>query len=259
MRRARNMAPQILTGAACVGAVATAASAIIDTHKAIDILDDYAESENLTRKEIPPKVAIAKTWPCYIPTALLCGTTIGCAIASNRISAIQLAEMTAALSYAYKHRDKLVGIIDNEFEGGFASELKTNAASTLWLPTQTVEDTGYGDLLCMETYSGRWFLSSEEEVRAGLDRFNKELRAVKYLYMNDFYKALHLSTTHFGTQYGWPWSFDEEWFGEEVTFSIDILPDFLTGEDDHTMAGRPLLIVDFENEVSYPIELWHYC
>lgn len=80
---------------------------------------------------------------------------------------------------------------------------------------RTLEDTGYGDLLCYEAYGARPFLSSEEEARAGVKRFCDEyLRLCKQfdedpkhdhyevMNWNDLYNELHILPSTFGNEWG---------------------------------------------------------
>lgn len=80
---------------------------------------------------------------------------------------------------------------------------------------RTLEDTGYGNLLCYESYGSRPFLSSEEEVRAGVKRFVDEyIRLCKQydeepkhdfcevMNWNDLYAELHILPSTFGDEWG---------------------------------------------------------
>ena len=86
-------APTILSVAACVGVVVTAGVAANDGVKAHEKLEEKRKQsdEDLTTVE---KVKTAAT--CYIPTVVSAGLTIGCIVASHKISSDRLLAMTGA-------------------------------------------------------------------------------------------------------------------------------------------------------------------
>lgn len=74
----------------------------------------------------------------------------------------------------------------------------------------SIEDTGYGDLLCMEGYSGRLFYSSMRAVNDGLRRWSSRFKDGESVCFNDLYKLWNLAETQFGFQWGYTASYD--WF-----------------------------------------------
>lgn len=86
-------APAILSALACVGVVVTAGVAANDGVKAHKKLNEKREEkgEGLTVVE-----QVTTAAPCYIPTVISAGMTMGCIIASHKISSDRLLAMTSA-------------------------------------------------------------------------------------------------------------------------------------------------------------------
>ncbi|MBQ5562679.1 MAG: hypothetical protein IIT39_04770 [Clostridia bacterium] len=79
---------------------------------------------------------------------------------------------------------------------------------TLPNPVSEVESTaivttGYGDTLCYETLSGRYFYSDIEKIRAAVNRANKIILEESYISLNEFYDELDLGHTGIGDSIGW--------------------------------------------------------
>ena len=70
----------------------------------------------------------------------------------------------------------------------------------------SVERSGHGNLLCYETFGGRWFRSSREAVEKGIEEY-KHLYSIMCdpgcLSYNDLYRCWDISATEFGEKYGY--------------------------------------------------------
>ena len=109
----------------------------------------------------------------------------------------------------------------------------------------SIEDTGFGDLLCLEGYSGRYFYSSKHAVDAAMQRFSASFKNGNYLCLNDLYNELRITPSHFGHQYGWAPS--DGWYDYEngIDFECNFIYD--------RIFDRPIYIIDI---YTYPMECW---
>lgn len=200
-------------------------------------------------KEIDDKKRKAK---CYIPAMVSGVATSACIIGSHRISSKEIAALTATASFAVANRNKLEKIIDEAIPNEAKqkeSEAKQNAINDnpYVNKKQTVEETGYGRLKCLEGYSGRLFYSSIEKVRLAEAKLNERFKNGEYISMNDFYRYLNIAETHFGYQWGWAPSEDfyPKWYEDNpIGFENTIVED---------IDGTPLLCIDLQ---VYPMEGW---
>ena len=68
----------------------------------------------------------------------------------------------------------------------------------------TVEQTGRGEMLCIDPWLGLLYRSSPEEVIAGQKRFNDRWDKGEYLSWNDYRFEQGLTSCHAGFEYGYP-------------------------------------------------------
>ena len=109
---------------------------------------------------------------------------------------------------------------------------------TLPNPVSEVESTaivttGYGDTLCYETLSGRYFYSDIEKIRAAVNRANKIILEESYISLNEFYDELDLGHTGIGDSIGW---------GVAHTGLIN-----LNFSSQLTNNGTPCLVIGYDN------------
>ncbi len=109
----------------------------------------------------------------------------------------------------------------------------------------SIEDTGYGDLLCLEGYSGRYFWSSKQAVDTAMQKLDAQFRNGNYICLNDLYGYLRITPTHFGYQYGWAPS--EGWYNYEdgIKYECNLVYD--------KEFDKQIYIIDI---YTYPMESW---
>ena len=157
------------------------------------------------------------TWQCYVPGGIAVGLTLFCIIGSNYISMKQIAALSGSLAFMTANRDQLEKAIRDKYGDEALMELKKmlpirkgveersagSGKKEIIFEKVVAEETGRGDLLCFEGYSGRWFRSSEEAVREAMERFQSYVKENEYIPLNDLYTLLGIEQTHFGYEYGW--------------------------------------------------------
>lgn len=234
--------PVILTGVATVGVIGTG------------FLSVRAGKKSASAKPLE------KTWTYYIPPVLSGAATIGCLWGAHALNAKQIAALTTSCGFLLANRDALERKIKERYGEDelrdIQTEVKAELDSKKWgkitIP-HGVEETGKGDLLVIEGYSGRIFRSSVSAVNYGIRRFQKRFLEDKgFCSLNDLYECLGITTTHFGHQYGWPC-----WLGDELTESfweeqggVHIECTMIQDPDDF---DEPVYCIDIYD---YPMECW---
>lgn len=122
-------------------------------------------------------------------------------------------------------------------------------------PLPSIEETGNGNLLCLDSYGGRLFRSSEKAVREAIKSFEDEyaksccmfdedpahMFMVTYNY-NDLYSKLGIMPTDFGEQYGY--TNVDGYRTDDLKFNIKIMDDY-----ESTFLGvlnEPILVIEPE-------------
>lgn len=196
------------------------------------------------------KLELVKTAAPYcIPSLLLTSFTIGCIIVNHRINTKELLAMSATTSYLVANRDNLKRFINDN------PKLKAEAEKykSYFLPPKdgfcTIEETGEGDLLCFEAYTGRIFRSSEEAVTKAEDELINQYLDEEdggefgYASYNDFYHYLKIREDQFGHEYGW--ANNEDWFerNEPIKFRNELIAADAPGND----FGEPVYMIMLED------------
>lgn len=141
---------------------------------------------------------------CYIPTAISGVLTIASVWGSRKLSATQIASIAGAAGYFLSRRKK-------------ADELTTQQMEK----PVSVEDTGKGDILCLESFTGRWFKSSVEEVEEACRMLDQiyhhgfEEKGYCSVCVNELYSLLGIQTTYLGDALFW----SNDVNGEHITYA----------------------------------------
>lgn len=185
----------ILTGVSIAGIFVVAGATGWGTLKCHDII------QNRGLKTLDK---VKKCAPYFAPAGIaILGT--GAAIGANSyLGYKELAALSASAAYAVKNRKFLGEKIQEKFpEEAKLIKRKLYEEHMKSPGLETVELTGNGDVMCLEGFSGRWFRSSPEAVEKAIDQLNDLLRENEYASLNDLYRFLGITETHFGWQYGW--------------------------------------------------------
>lgn len=246
----RNKKLMIFGALAIGGLIATAVTTTWGSFKAAKVIQ---EKQPETKKE-----AAKLVWKYYIPAGIAVGTTIIADICFYRIGMKEIAALTASVSYLTANRSKLekklreaVGEekykeIEKDVQKEIISEKirveealkdkkdgRIEGATTHPDSTRMVaEETGCGDTLFYDGWSGRFFRSSIEEVLDGIKRFNDIFHSEVKLpdgttikgcpvSWNDFYDCMHIAQTIQGDEFGYP--ANEDW--------IDLDSDLIKPDD----------------------------
>lgn len=198
------------------------------------VIVDYKKADNF---ELVKAAA-----PYYIPTTLLCLFTVGMIVLSHKEHKKELLAMSAASTYLIANRDKLKKIVEKP-------EVKKIVDRVL--PTkdefkhQTIETTGYGDLLCIDGYSGRIFRSSQDAVVNAQERLNDMFLDPEngYASMNDYFRFLNIEQSGWGEEYGWV--NNEDWYyrNEPIQFSNELVAADAPGNE----YDEPIFCIDIED------------
>lgn len=219
--------PAILAGVAVTGVVTTAVLTAKATYKAVILLELEEADKDLETKE-----KIELTWQLYIPAMSAALTTIAAIIFATKIGTRRAAAMTAAYVLSEKtfeeYRDKIVEKMGDRKEQQARDEIAQERVTTN-PPPDTLMPQG-NSVLCMDGFTGRYFISDMETIKAAENKVNHRiLRGEMYISLTEFYEEIGLERTSMTDDVGWN---VEKLL--ELTFSSTLTP-----------RGHPCLVVDF--------------
>ena len=192
-------APHILTGVAVAGVVGTSVAAYRAAMPVRDRLHDLPDEATLQDK-------VCATWKLYIPAAVLGAATISCIVAANVISTRRRAALAAAYSLAAEavthYREDLRNLTGEATleESDQLLARKQRKDEVYQGPAKETFIVGDGKFLCYDTYSGRYFDSTLEEIKKCV---NFDLIQGNPVSLNDFYSLVGLDQNAMGDQLGW--------------------------------------------------------
>lgn len=217
--KASENSTTILSGAAVIGVIATAALAVRATPKACELIaqarDDkeyerasreeeaiQREGEPLTRLE-----AVKAGWKPYIPAAVTGIATIACIVGSNQIGLRRNAALLGAYALAEttyrEYREEAEKVLSKEKIQKIDEAVAERKLRNMPVHDGQVIITGRGDQLCFDSLSGRYFQSDIEDIRRKENDFNKHiLTNVMYASLNDWWADLGLEPTALGDRLG---------------------------------------------------------
>ena len=222
----------IFTGVAIAGVVVTNVITALRAPKYEQILKE-CEGKKM-------KAAMKTYWASF----MFGGITIGSMVLAEKANLAEIGVLTGACGVLAAKAKGLEEAIKDRADEKILNDIKhEDVVKYIKLPGPSVEETGRGDVLCLEVYSGRWFRSSEESVRRACGEFKKMFDDGEYLSMNNLYLLLGIVETRFGHQFGFPNNTD--YYDESLDIDIAYY--------EMEKWGEPVLVIDIQ---TWPMECW---
>lgn len=200
--------PQILTTVGVVGTLTTAYLTGKASFKAADII---AMEEVRISKE--PRVPLTNgerfqlVWKLYIPAASSALLTATAIVGATQIGTRRAAAMAAAYSMSRRefadYQEKIVEKLGEKKEREARDELAQERINRNPVGNQQVFVTGGGEVLCYDTWTGRYFMSDMETLKAAQNQVNYQVLNSYYASLSDFYNAIGLPNTKNSDDFGW--------------------------------------------------------
>lgn len=222
----RRHAPSILTGLAVGGVVGTAifsAQAGVKAHRII-------LHEGL--RDSPFQDKLRATWKVWIPPLAVGAVTISSVIGVHSILARRVAVAASAAALAESQFDAYRKAAEKVVGSKKEEEIRAEAPKHRGGVRATVQE---GDVLCFESYTGRYFSSTVDKIWRAVNQSNNEINNYGQVAANDFFIALGMDSLHYGDDYGW-----------NTDHLIE--PLFSSGV---TEDGEPYLVLDYRIGPSY--------
>lgn len=234
--------PTILTMIGVTGTLATAYLTGKASFRAAELL--RLEEQEISNREWRPgqtephpgltgKEKFELLWKLYIPAASMAFMTCASIVAADRIGTRRAAALAAAYSLSERAYVEYVEKVEKTLGKNKAEKVRAEIAQDRVndKPPSNSEVivTGEGDTLCYMKYTGRYFRSNMETIKAAQNRVNWLVNNNGYASLNDFHDWLSLDHTDVGEEVGW--NSDELM---DCTFPTTLTP-----------QNVPCLVVDF--------------
>lgn len=220
--------PAILTAVGAAGVVSSAVLASRATVLAVRRYDELVK-EN-PDAEFTPMEKVRILAPFYISTAAVVAVSCTAIVLANRIEHKRATSVAAALTISERafteYQNKVVEKIGVRKEEAVRDEVQQDRVSRKPSSDVVVLE---GKQLCYDSYSGRYFESTMEEIKHAINRLNHQIVNQNYASLSDFYNYLGISPTNMSDDLGW-----NSDILLDVYFTTTLSPD-----------GRPAIALDY--------------
>lgn len=239
----QNNGPALCSATAIVATTTSLVLTAKGTIKAYEILEENKADGG----KDPEPVEVAKLiWKEYIPAAVTFSIAVIAVIGINKSYNRQIAGVVSAAAvseqlmreYLTRVEDRLTSDDLQEIRDEMAQEHVTNETPK----NSEVIFVGDGDALFRDGISGRYFMSTKNEVEANINEFNRLINSQGYATLTDLYELLGLEQTNISDDLGW----SAERGLLNVHFGAAMTAD-----------GRPCLELSFRDEPYAGYNVWN--
>lgn len=202
---AKKHSPEILIGMGIAGAASSVIFAVKATPKAMILLEE--KRQELGVEKLEAKEIIKTAAPVYIPTAVSFGVSVACIVGASSVNARRNAALTAAYTLSEStlrtYRDKVLETVGEDKEREIRQKAAIEQQQSTPEPQALVVSSAAGQLKCFDSLSGRYFVSTKNEIDKAVNEFNRQLRDDMRISLNDWYDLIGLDTNKLGDMLGW--------------------------------------------------------
>jgi hypothetical protein len=211
----RDHSTTILTGVGVTGTAGTAYLTGRASLKAARMIDAEVETINTgvdpeTRVVDPVTLskrdAVFLVWRLYIPPVAAGLTTMTAIIAAHRLSSKKIAALVVASGLSERalqeYKDKVVTKLGERQSTTVRDEIAKDRIESDPVSNHEVIITGGGDVLCYDMLTGRYFLSTVENIKRAENQVNFTINQHDYASLSEFYEAIGLKPTAFSDNVG---------------------------------------------------------
>lgn len=201
----KKHSPEILIGMGIAGAASSVIFAVKATPKAMILLEE--KRQELGVEKLEAKEIIKTAAPVYIPTAVSFGVSVACIVGASSVNARRNAALTAAYTLSEStlrtYRDKVLETVGEDKEREIRQKAAIEQQQKTPEPQALVVSSAAGQLKCFDSLSGRYFVSTKNEIDKAVNEFNRQLRDDMRISLNDWYDLIGLDTNKLGDMLGW--------------------------------------------------------
>lgn len=212
MSRARKVtadnAPAILTGLGVTGLVMTAVLTGQATFKAAEVVrKEQSAHDETTRPDLFTFKGQAELcWKYYVPAVGTGAFAIACIIAANRIQTRRAAALASAYTLSQEffkeYKGKVLEKLGDKGEKEISEAVAQDRANKAQFSSKEVVVLS-GQVLCFDTYTGRYFMSDVETIRSSVNEINFQINSSYFASLSDFYFMIGLDAVKESDELGW--------------------------------------------------------
>lgn len=192
----KKHSPTILTCVGAAGVIATAVTAVAATPKAMALLKDKEseKGEKLTKLEV-----VKTAGPVYIPSALICASTLGCIFGANMLNK----KHQAALTSAYALLDSSFKEYRNAVKSVYGEEGEQQVIHKIAEQKELEPSDEFGKVAVFDNFSLRTISANLDDIAKAKAEINHLYRTRGYVCVQEFYDRIGVKDIDPNYRYGW--------------------------------------------------------
>lgn len=234
----RKHSPEILVGVGIAGMITTTILAVRATPKAMALIEEKKKEDGV--EKLPVVDTVKTTWKCYLPSAIVGGTSIACLIGASSVNLRRNAALATAYAISEStlkdYQNKVVSEIGEKKEKTIREAIAKDKIDQHPIVNNEIIVTEKGNTRCFDLASGRYFLSDIDILKKAANELNRRMRSEMYISLNEYYTEIGLEDIPIGHDIGW--NIDKYYI--DLEFSPHLASD-----------GQPCLAVGFEHPPVY--------
>lgn len=246
-------APAILTGIAITGTATTAYLTGRATFKAAALIEDERkmaerrfEDEggvyDVEKLQPSTSTKVKLVWRHYLPPFGAGVTTIVCIVLANKISSKKIAALAVASGVSERalaeYKSKVIERLGSKQDVAIRDEVAQDRLNNHPVNSRELILAGTGEVLCYDMLTGRYFMSTMEEIKRAENKANHDRMHFMYYGLSEFYDQIGLPPTAYSDEVGW-------------TVNTEVIVEFST---QMSTDDRPCIAINFK---SLPIVDYH--
>jgi hypothetical protein len=152
------------------------------------------------------KENVQLVWKEFIPPVVSGCVTITCIIMANRVGSRRVAALAAAYSLSEKsfteYKNKVVETVGKNKERTVRDAVAQDQV-TKKPPSNEVVFASEGSQLCMDGWTGRYFVCDMETIRKAVNDVNQDVHTYYAVPLSEFYDRIGLPRTESSDEVGW--------------------------------------------------------
>lgn len=203
--------PEICLGIGVASLISAGIMCVPATYKSTRILEGLRETrgDELTKKEI-----ISNTYQYYIPSMLLVIGGVVCILCSSKLYNKKYAALAALYSLSKdeiaKHKDELTKLVGMDKAKEINNDIAEKVVKEVTASTNKSDSVcviGNGDVLCIDSITGRPFYATLEDIRAAVNTLNDSMnKGEQFISVSQYWDELNkpeLTHTDTSDYIGW--------------------------------------------------------
>lgn len=160
--------------------------------RADDILIELEEKND--HQPLTTGEKVKATWTCYIPPVLVGGLTVFFILWSHKKQGQKLIAWASAytlLDNSFKnYRDKVEEVVSKKKVEQINHEIHQDKVSNMTMLDDDILATSYGDILCVDDWTGLKFFSNKKAIDDAVAATNAEMVGDVYVRLNTLYENI---------------------------------------------------------------------